>query len=185
MQRQAGFTLVELMITVVVMVILAIIAVPSFATYMEKSRLRGAADAIVSTIADARQGGVKHDRDVELTVVGVDGTWCLGANAQVDPATVGDPLPAAVACDCSEAAECLVDGRRLVVSSGDHSGVTLTDPPASLTFDGRLGIEKQGDADSFDLTSHRGNYSVTINVSPLGQATICSTEGNVLGYPAC
>ena len=48
-----------------------------------------------------------------------------------------------------------------------------------------MGIEKDGDSDSIDLTSQNGRYAVTINISPLGQATVCSTTGNILGYPEC
>ena len=129
-QYQSGFTLVELMIAVAVMVILAMLAVPSFTTYMEKSRLRGAADDVVNLIAQARQAGVKYDRDVNLAVEGNGNVWCLGANE-------------------------------------------------------RMGIEKEGDSDSIDLTSQNGRYAVTINISPLGQATVCSTTGNILGYPEC
>lgn len=184
-QHQSGFTLVELMIAVAVMAILAMLAVPSFTTYLEKSRLRGAADDVVNLISQARQAGVKHDRDVNLAVVGNGNVWCLGASEQGAPASVGDPLPAAADCDCTDADECVVDGQRLVVGSATHAGISLSNPPASLTFDGRMGIEKEGDADTIDLTSQNGRYTVTINISPLGQASICSTTGNILGYPEC
>ena len=184
-QYQSGFTLVELMIAVAVMVILAMLAVPSFTTYMEKSRLRGAADDVVNLIAQARQAGVKYDRVVNLAVEGNGNVWCLGANEQGAPASVGDPLPPAADCDCTEADECMVDNQRLVVGSTEHAGISLSNPPASLTFDGRMGIEKEGDSDSIDLTSQNGRYAVTINISPLGQATVCSTTGNILGYPEC
>lgn len=184
-QRQSGFTLVELMIAVTVMVILAMLAVPSFTTYLEKSRLRGAADDVINLVAQARQAGVKFDRDVNLAAVGNGNAWCLGASMQGDPAAAGDPLPAAADCDCTDDDACVVDGQRLVVGSTQHAGISLSDPPSSLTFDGRMGIEKEGDADSLDLTSQNGRYAVTINISPLGQATVCSTTGNILGYPEC
>lgn len=184
-QRQTGFTLVELMIAVAVLVILATLAVPSFTTYLEKARLRGAADDVINLVAQARQAGVKFDRDVNLAVVGNGNAWCLGASMQGNAPAVGDPLPAAADCDCTDADQCVVDGQRLVVGSTQHGGISLSDPPASLTFDGRMGIEKEGDADSLDLTSRNGRYAVTINISPLGQATVCSTTGNILGYPEC
>ena len=47
-QYQAGFTLVELMVAVAVFLILAAIAIPGFTTYLDKSRLRGAAYAVVN-----------------------------------------------------------------------------------------------------------------------------------------
>jgi type IV fimbrial biogenesis protein FimT len=144
---------------------------------------------VISTLAQARQAGVKFDRDVRVAAVGSGATWCLGANQAATPAA-GNPMLAPAACDCTVAAECIVDGQRLVVASADHPGVTLASPPGNLDFDGRLGIRTDAsvgnaDASSFDLTSPRGRFVLTVNVSQLGQATVCSKQGNILGYPAC
>ena len=188
-RHQYGFTLIELMVAVIVLVILTVIAVPSFTSYLDKAGVRGAADNVVNLIAQARQGGVKHDRDVNLAITGVDDTWCVGANQAVDPAA-GSLSPGAVACDCTDTTECIVDNERLVVASSGHPGVTLTSPAGGITFDGRLGVRSDAntadvDASSFDLTSKSGRFVLTVNVSPLGQATVCSKSGNILGYPQC
>ena len=188
-QHQSGFTLVELMIAVAVMVILTVLAVPSFTTYLDKSRVRGAADDIVNLMAQARQAGVKFDRGVRVSDVAGSGAWCLGANQAVVPGVL-DPTPAPAACDCTKGSECIVDGQRLIVSSTDHQGVTLSSPPGDIDFDGRLGIRSDAsvtdaDASSFDLTSRSGRFVLTVAVSPLGQAVVCSKQGNILGYPTC
>lgn len=188
-KHQAGFTLVELMIAIAVLVILTVLAAPGFASYFDKSRVRGAADDVVNLMAQARQAGVKFDRGVRVSDVGGGATWCLGANQAAVPAAL-DPVLAPTACDCTKADKCIVDGQRLVVSSADHQGVTLTSGPADLDFDGRLGIRNDAsiadaDASSFDLTSQSGKFVLTVAVSPLGQATVCSKQGNILGYPSC
>lgn len=188
-QHQTGFTLVELMIAIAVMVILTVLAVPGFTTYLDKSRVRGAADDVVNLMAQARQAGVKFDRGVRVSDVVAGGGWCLGANQAALPAVL-DPVAAPAACDCTNANQCVVDGQRLVVSSTDHQGVTLSSPPGDIDFDGRLGIRSDantGDADasSFDLTSRSGRFVLTVAVSPLGQALVCSKQGNILGYPSC
>jgi type IV fimbrial biogenesis protein FimT len=188
-KRLAGFTLIELMVALAVLLILTVLAVPSFTTYLDKSRVRGAADEVISALAQARQAGVKFDRGVRVATTGSGATWCLGANQATTPA-VGSPMLGPAACDCTDAAACIVDGQRLVVASADHPGVTLTSPAGELDFDGRLGIRTDAnvgnaDASSFDLTSPRGRFVLTVNVSQLGQATVCSKQGNILGYPAC
>src|ERR1700758_2207168 len=53
-RRRGGFTLVELMITVVIVAILASIAFPSYATFMKKSR-RGDTEAALMDIAQREQ----------------------------------------------------------------------------------------------------------------------------------
>lgn len=46
--RAAGFSLLELVVTVMIISILAAVAVPSYSTYVSKSRAKGAASDIVS-----------------------------------------------------------------------------------------------------------------------------------------
>lgn len=47
-QKQAGFTLLELMITVVIITILATIAVPTYSSYITKSQAKSAASNLVA-----------------------------------------------------------------------------------------------------------------------------------------
>jgi prepilin-type N-terminal cleavage/methylation domain-containing protein len=63
----AGFTLIELAVTMVVLVILATAALPAYREFFERYRLRGAVDDITSVIATARAGAVKADRDVRVS----------------------------------------------------------------------------------------------------------------------
>ena len=55
-RERQGFTLIELMISLLVLAILAALATPSFADFFERNRVRGAADDVVSLISNARGG---------------------------------------------------------------------------------------------------------------------------------
>jgi type IV pilus assembly protein PilE len=55
MKRQSGFTLIELMITVVVIAILSAIALPSYQQYVVRARLTDAFSALSSAQAAAEQ----------------------------------------------------------------------------------------------------------------------------------
>lgn len=190
LKDQAGFTLVELMVAVAVFILLTVVAVPSFTTYLDKARVRGAADDVVNVLSLARQGAVKLDRNVSLTTTGTGANWCIGARQAANPAA-GTQASDAATCDCSAApSACVVDGKQLVVGAVEHPGITLASAASQLRLDGRLGIRTDadiGDADksSFDLTSKSGKYVLTVKVSPLGQAMVCSKQGNILGYPSC
>lgn len=54
MKKAAGFSLIELLITVTIIGILAAIAIPSYSTYMQKSR-RASAEAHLMDIAQRQQ----------------------------------------------------------------------------------------------------------------------------------
>jgi type IV fimbrial biogenesis protein FimT len=64
--RHAGFTLVELMVTVTVSVILIAIAAPSFGTLLLKRSVQVAADNLVSDLRLARSEAIKLSRTVSI-----------------------------------------------------------------------------------------------------------------------
>ena len=77
---QSGLTLVELMITVVVVAVLASLAVPSMRTMLVKRSVEAAADALVSDLRFARSEAVK--RSARVVVCGSsNGTSCFGTGA--------------------------------------------------------------------------------------------------------
>ncbi len=80
----AGFSLVELIITVGMVSILGAIAYPSLAGYAAPFRVQGAGREVYSALQDARQQAVTRGRRVRFQVVGSDsytlqwdslGTW--------------------------------------------------------------------------------------------------------------
>ena len=77
----SGFTLVELMITIGVLVVLTTLAVPSFVDLLDRNRLRGAGDALISLISNARIEAIKNDLDVSVAMAGGGTAWCVGGHA--------------------------------------------------------------------------------------------------------
>lgn len=187
---QLGFTLVELMVTLAVVAILLVAAAPSFGDFFDRYRLRGAVDDVVSTVAHSRAGAVKLDREVRLTFQGSGTAWCAGAVAASLP-TDGSRAGAATSCDCSDGSPaCSVDGETLVVEEGAHGDVALSGSASELVFDGQLGLATgSGGALStsqFTLTSPSGKYALRVDVSPLGEATVCvASTSPVAGYSKC
>lgn len=187
--RLDGFTLVELVVSVSVMAILATAAAPSFIDFLDKNRVRGAADEVASLISNARAAAVKSDRDVSVAMAGTGAAWCIGANG-APPPVGGMPAGAAVPCDCTDPsapAECLVGGQRFAVDVGAHPDVQVGALFDELTFDGTLGVVSSLDARSVVLTSPSGKYDIEIRVNPLGQAYLCIPEGKpvIAGIASC
>jgi type IV fimbrial biogenesis protein FimT len=90
MNRENGFTLVELMITLVIAAILLTVAVPSFNTTIKDNRLITDANRLVSSLALARSEAVKHGRTATVCVSSDQATctgetdWTLGWMVWVD-----------------------------------------------------------------------------------------------------
>jgi type IV fimbrial biogenesis protein FimT len=210
--RSRGFTLVELMITLLVVLILTLIAVPSFKDYIEKSRVRGTADQITDLLARARASAVKSNLPVAVRAQGASATWCLGAAMAATPASEWEMRPdTATPCDCdTNAAGCSVEAKPLVLLSADLSAgsppeVTFTPTPTSglttgfsFSYTPKLGgVSSNGSpgksfldasvARSIAIKSPNGRYEVTINVSPLGQSHVCVPAGKpvFMGYRTC
>jgi len=68
MNRQHGFTLVELMTTLMIVAILTTVAVPGFNTTIKNNRQITQANLLVSSISLARSEAVKHGRTAKLCV---------------------------------------------------------------------------------------------------------------------
>lgn len=93
MNRERGFTLVELMITLALVAILATIGVPSFMDLIANNRLTTEANELVSALNLARSEAIK--RNTRVTVcrsnnnTGCGGTWNDGWITFVDAGTAG------------------------------------------------------------------------------------------------
>jgi type IV fimbrial biogenesis protein FimT len=98
-RHRAGFTLVELMVTLAVAVVLITIAVPSFKHMMASSRLTTTANSLVGALNLARMEAIKRNDDTQFcgqSDNGGDtlGTACANAHAGAIVALTNGPAGA-------------------------------------------------------------------------------------------
>lgn len=93
---QMGFTMIEMMLVVVIAGVLLAIAAPSFRDMLERRRLEGQANELVTDLAYAKSEAVARNRNVVL-ITGGGGT-CYTIAAWTVPAS------RAGSCDCTAAA---------------------------------------------------------------------------------
>lgn len=87
--KSAGFTLIELMITIVVMAILSTIAMPSFVQMLRNSEVRNAAESLVNGMQRARADAVSRNANVQF-VLGAGTSWTV--DYVVKPVLTDPPL---------------------------------------------------------------------------------------------
>ena len=80
MESENGFTLVELLITIVVVSILLATAIPSFMQFVKNNRVTGQANTFVVSTHMARNEAVKRGSGTTLCAANADMDACSGSN---------------------------------------------------------------------------------------------------------
>jgi Tfp pilus assembly protein FimT len=178
-----GFTLVEAVVTVTVIMILVILAVPAFSDFRQRTAIRGASERVLSFWNSARLEAAKRNSLVKFGVVADGDAFCLGADLTTDTADE-------TACDCFEtdttnADYCDVarypadqvewDGVSLPggsnITLGEDTGVVVIEPKrTALTDTADVG------GISFDGPPGRYAYRVNLVVDALGRARLCGSS---------
>jgi len=169
-RRAAGFTLIEMLVTVSLIVVLLALAAPSFSAFQRNSELTTTANTMLSSLALARSEAMKRNRNAY--VMPADGTsWNSGWVVFVD-------------MDSSQSLDEAVD---VVVSKEPAlpTGVTAVTGSAPEGFQdgsGKLYVMFNGagyprlmsgafQASSLDLTN--GSETRRIISSPAGRLRVC------------
>ncbi len=189
--RCVGFTLMELMITIAVVAILLVIAVPAFTGRIDDNRLRGVAGGLFQELLVARSESIKRNQWMVVSLTKqTDGVWCYGVS------------DSEAACDCDPdgggtVTVCQVDGLNRVVNSTSFPGVGISDnsltddtsraarfvPARGMTWDG---VDGSGSLATFNVQfTSAGGKVAQVEVGSLGRAYICALSGDLSSYPAC
>lgn len=135
MERDSGFTLVELLITIVVLTILLATGVPAFKDFIKNNRVTAQTNNLVSAIQLARSEALKRGTDMvvcasddQATCTGKD-TWAAGwiVFSDFDPSDGADPDVGTGKCLDTE--DCI-----MAIRTGLPEGSTLTTDADNVRF---------------------------------------------------
>ncbi|GAA5194008.1 GspH/FimT family pseudopilin [Ferrimonas gelatinilytica] len=177
---QHGLTLVELLIAVTILAIVLAVALPSFQSFAQSIRLRGAAFGFLETVHQARTEAIKRDLpEVSIKFLNTGGNWCY---------RVTDTPNACVSCDFSDQVNrCDVAGDGVI--KGDDAGnyVGLAFQPTYvdgvLTLSNRRGTMEAGNV-AFSIGTDK---QVQVKTSGVGRVRICVPNGydGIFGVEGC
>jgi prepilin-type N-terminal cleavage/methylation domain-containing protein len=204
--RHRGFSLVEVMMSLVLVAIGLALALPSYRDMVEKRQVTNGAEQLASFINTAQGVAQKTNRKVTISYSRTgDDEWCLG---MAEDDTI---------CNCKVAPEaCLIGSQRFVIDNsyaGDkammHSlssegTAYYIDPvrglflPCVVEPGAEPGVEVCGDMNFADLSgkdnpldieirSQNGDFRLNLMVNNTGRVILCSGDSahSIPGYQAC
>ena len=186
-RRHRGFSLVELMMSIVLLAIGTAIALPSFRDQVEKRQVTNGAEQLASFVNIAQGTAMKLNRVVTVSWSYTDNNdWCIGA---IDSETACDCTVTTwssdsyckIASDTYKLSDDIATERGLVhqIVGGDDSAYAF-DPVRGLFTD-------LDDTLTMELRSRSGDYRLNLVVNNAGRVTVCSPaeEYAIPGYKEC
>lgn len=186
-RAQDGFTLLELMITIVVVAILAGFALPSMSNVILKHRVQDAASALYATLFKARSEALRLADNVKVQPNSSSTTSTDWAGLGWKITHFNSVASATEVLDVHPPVQ--------KATSGQERGMTITLTGTSPIVYGATGRVTSASAPSFQISATNGSFSCTYNVTvdpsgrPYQSISSASTGTNVAtglrGTPSC
>ena len=175
-RRIRGFTLVELMVTLVIVAILLALAVPNFHTLIENSRQNGVVDSLMTSFNAARNTALSRDITVQVCPVAPPagpgqpagtacaGSWGSAANGSAWMVSTQPPAPATSVILSTQ-----------VVPGGNNLTISAQGGSTPMLFSGRGLVIG---SDMLTVCDARGAaFARAVEVNPTGFVQSSATRG--------
>lgn len=186
-RHTTGLTIVELLTVVVVLGVLLTVVAPSFRGAMQRHRVQGVHDQLITDLQLARSELTVRASASTATPIAVT----FGSDANLTCYTIHTTGVAGVTCDCTRAPgqacqppNLLQEIRTVQVRRVD--GVTLA--ASSASGPSVMFSPPQGTATPTDLVIAvvgEGSGQLRTQVREFGRADVCSPDGSIAGVPRC
>ena len=186
--RHRGFSLIEVLMSIVLIAIGISLALPSYRDMVEKRQVTNGAEQLASFINSAQGAAMKTNQDLWVRWDRkTDAEWCIGASTESN-------------CTCAEANSCMVGGEEYVIDnsratdrdlfysfSGGENNSYRIDQVRGVVTDSEKNIIGRDSFPVFKLKSPSGDFRLNLIVNSTGRVILCSddSEHSVPGYEPC
>jgi type IV fimbrial biogenesis protein FimT len=164
---QQGFTVLELLVVLTIVIILALITVPSFLSFNREFHVTAVGENLLYNLQYARSEAIKRNANVYVTFNTTD-PWCYGISLTAN-------------CNCNSLGSCTLGAFKSATTQQttmSTSGLTSN----SLIFEGTRGATTNGKT-TITFTVYGQTTAMSVETTALGNMQMCSP--NIGGYPVC
>ena len=184
-RRHQGFTIVEVMMSIVLIAIGSALALPSYRNMVEKRQLTNSAEQLSSFVNTVQSISTRTNQIITVSSNrDADDDWCIGA-------TMGDAACNCEVTDDSSSDYCEIDSQLFVLNqdvsgaSDLMSGITGS---GTYSFDPIRGLFLDlNDSITMEMHSYSGDFRLNMVVNNTGRVIVCSDDAShhVPGYKVC
>lgn len=153
---QKGFTLIELMVTLVVLIVLLGLGIPNFTEWVKKTRIETGTRSLTGALMEARSEAVS--RQTVITLAPADGGWAAGLSMYTDADTGGNSA-------YSASDDTMI--KELNFSMGGVTVDTVSNADEFISFNSNGQLNESGSTVEMALCDDRGEEAgalITINL---------------------
>ena len=181
-RRHRGFTLIEVMMSTVLIAIGTTLAIPSYRDMVQKRQLTNSAEQLASFVSSVQSISTRTNKVVTVSYSRANHEeWCIGAVINADD----------TACNCTQAASCTIDGQEFVLneslsnSSQLVHSITIPGDSISYSFDPVRGLA-DGSL-TMELHTDSRDFKLNLVVNNTGRVVLCSHDAGhaIPGYDVC
>jgi prepilin-type N-terminal cleavage/methylation domain-containing protein len=177
-RRHRGFTMVEVMMSIVLVAIGSTLALPSYRDMVEKRQLTNSAEQLAAFVSSVQGISTRTNRVVTVSYSRANHEeWCIGAVINADD----------TACNCTQDLSCTIDGQEFVLNQDLSNGSELMHSITGDTysFDPVRGLSNA--SLTMELHTDSRDFNLNLMVNNTGRVILCSDDAEhaIPGYDVC